>query len=166
MDMYVAFDSPSLTLQRHGDALLVEVFMNAEVDQDILKWLNWCRMYLQVTTVADICTADGKYIRRAVWEGRRERLWQQRYQWPRTVRPANCHWDTWRDVLTSPPPMPLRLRRAAPYALRLQENERAPPARVEGCATVRPKAHATSCPCFSGRINSAEQMAQSQFLVG
>ena len=99
--MYVAFDSPSLTLQRHGDALLVEVFMNAEVDQDILKWLNWCRMYLQVTSVADICTADGKYIRRAAWEGRRERLWQQRYQWPRTVRPANCHWDTWRDVLTS-----------------------------------------------------------------
>ena len=59
VDMYVAFDSPGLELQREGDALLVKVFMDAEVDQDILKWLNWCRMYLQVTSVADICTADG-----------------------------------------------------------------------------------------------------------
>jgi len=40
------------------------VFMDAEVDQETLKWLNWCRLYLQVTSVANICTADGKHI----WE--------------------------------------------------------------------------------------------------
>ena len=40
VDMYVAFDSPGLTLQREGDALLVELFMEAEVDQETLKWLN------------------------------------------------------------------------------------------------------------------------------
>jgi len=40
--MYVVFDSPILALQQEGDALLVEVFMEAEVDQEILKWLNWC----------------------------------------------------------------------------------------------------------------------------
>ena len=79
MDMFVAFNSPGLTLQRQGDALLVEVFMDAEVDQDVLKWLNWCRLYLQVTSVADICTADGKYVRQAAWEDKRERLWQQCY---------------------------------------------------------------------------------------
>ena len=65
VDMYVAFDSPVLELQRDGDALLVEVFMDAEVDQETLKWLNWCRLYLQVSSVADICTADGKFIRQA-----------------------------------------------------------------------------------------------------
>jgi len=87
VDMYVAFDSPGLELQRERDALLMEVFMEAEVDQETLKWLNWCRMYLQVTSVADICTADGKYIREAAWEGRRERLWQQRYQPVAPYRP-------------------------------------------------------------------------------
>ena len=65
--MYVAFDSPGLTLPRDGDALLVEVFMDAEVDQETLKWLKWCRLYLQVSSVADISTADGKYIRQAAY---------------------------------------------------------------------------------------------------
>ena len=72
VDMYVAFDSPVLELQRDGDALLVEVFMDAEVDQEPLKWLNSCRLYLQVSSVADICTANGKYIQQAAWEGQRE----------------------------------------------------------------------------------------------
>ena len=94
MDMYVAFDSPGLVLRREGDALLVEVFMDAEVDQETLKWLNWCRLYLHVSSVADICTADGKFIRQAAWDGKRERLWQQCYQWPRTIRPGRHHWIT------------------------------------------------------------------------
>ena len=53
VDMYMALDSPVLVLQREGDALLVEVFMDAEVDKETLKWLDWCQLYLQVTSVAD-----------------------------------------------------------------------------------------------------------------
>ena len=45
LGMYIAFDSPGLELLREGDALLMEVFMEAEVDQHTLKWLNWCRLY-------------------------------------------------------------------------------------------------------------------------
>ena len=58
VDMYVAFDSPGLELQWEGDALL-----------ETLKWLNWCRLYLQVTLLANKCMVDGKYIRQAAWEG-------------------------------------------------------------------------------------------------
>ncbi|CAJ1960545.1 unnamed protein product [Cylindrotheca closterium] len=63
LDIYVALDSPVLPLRCEGDALLIEVFMELEVDQAALKWLNWCRMFLQVCTVSDIVTADGRSIR-------------------------------------------------------------------------------------------------------
>ena len=52
--MYVAFDSPVLALQRVGDALLVEVVMDAEVDQQTLKWLNWCRLWSPSSTLTPI----------------------------------------------------------------------------------------------------------------
>ena len=28
-------------------------------------------------------------------------MWQQSYQWPRTVRPTKPHWDKWQEVLTT-----------------------------------------------------------------
>ncbi|CAJ1960198.1 unnamed protein product [Cylindrotheca closterium] len=43
LDIYVALDSPLIPLRCEGDALLIGVFMELEVDQDALKWLNWCR---------------------------------------------------------------------------------------------------------------------------
>ncbi|CAJ1931701.1 unnamed protein product, partial [Cylindrotheca closterium] len=46
LDMYMAFDSPALSLRCHHDALLIDLFMDLEVDQDDLLWLNWCRMFL------------------------------------------------------------------------------------------------------------------------
>ncbi|CAJ1963068.1 unnamed protein product [Cylindrotheca closterium] len=85
MDIYVAFDSPALPLQCVGDALLVEVFMDLEVNQDDLKWLNWCRMFLQACTVSDIVTADGRCIRQSAWRGERDGIHRSPYQWPRTV---------------------------------------------------------------------------------
>ncbi|CAJ1931689.1 unnamed protein product, partial [Cylindrotheca closterium] len=92
MDIYVAFDSPALPLRCVGDALLVEVFMDLEVDQDDLKWLNWCRMFLQVCTVSDIVTADGRSIRQSAWCGERDGIHRSPYQWPRTVQPNRDHW--------------------------------------------------------------------------
>jgi hypothetical protein len=100
MDIYVAFDSPVLPLRCSGDALLVEVFMDLEVDQEELKWLNWCRMYLQVCTVSDIATADGRCIRQSAWLGERDGMHRSRYQWPRTVRPNRNRWALWQDTLT------------------------------------------------------------------
>ncbi|CAJ1967468.1 unnamed protein product [Cylindrotheca closterium] len=100
MDIYVAFDSPALPLRCVGDALLVEVFMDLEVNQDDLKWLNWCRMFLQACTVSDIVTADGRCIRQSAWCGERDEIHRSPYQWPRTVRPNRNHWRLWQDTLT------------------------------------------------------------------
>ncbi|CAJ1946859.1 unnamed protein product [Cylindrotheca closterium] len=100
LDIYVALDSPVLSLRCDGDALLIEVFMELEVDQDALKWLNWCRMFLQVCTVSDIVTADGRSIRESMWHGERDYAHRSSYQWPRTVRPNRNHWKVWQDHLT------------------------------------------------------------------
>ncbi|CAJ1954229.1 unnamed protein product [Cylindrotheca closterium] len=69
LDVYMTFDSPALSLRCHHDALLIDLFMDLEVDQDNLLWLNWCRMFLQVFTVSDVTMADGRYIRQCIWDG-------------------------------------------------------------------------------------------------
>ncbi|CAJ1929819.1 unnamed protein product [Cylindrotheca closterium] len=98
LDMYVAFDSPALTLRYQHDTLLVNLFLKLEVDQDKLLWLNWCRMFLQVCTVSDITTADERFIRRAIWDGLRDDTVRSPYQWPRTVRPTRQHWELWQTL--------------------------------------------------------------------
>ncbi|CAJ1969985.1 unnamed protein product [Cylindrotheca closterium] len=100
LDIYVALDTPVLPLRCEGDALLIEVFMELEVDQDALKWLNWCRMFLQVCTVSDIVTADGRSIRESMWHGERDYTHRSSYQWPRTARPNRNHWRVWQEHLT------------------------------------------------------------------
>ncbi|CAJ1946478.1 unnamed protein product [Cylindrotheca closterium] len=38
----------------------MDIFIDALVDQEELLWLNWCRQYLQVTTLLELTTADGR----------------------------------------------------------------------------------------------------------
>ena len=99
-DVHVEFDSPQLQLHREEDQLLMSVFIEAEVDQEQLLWLNWCRMYLQAVTVSDIATADGTTIRYSSWHGGRNSPKRDSIQWPRSERPAEKHWKLWRNTLT------------------------------------------------------------------
>ena len=101
LDIFVACDTPIPATRCSGDSLLMEIFMEAEVNQDDLLWLNWCRLYLQVVTVSDLLTANGRAIRRSIWRGLRDDHGQDLYAWPRTVRPTPRHWETWRRVLSS-----------------------------------------------------------------
>ena len=93
--------SPALQLFREKDALLMDLFIEAEVDQETLLWLNWCRMFLNVTTLSDIATADGSCLVASVLEGVRPTWKRSPYTWPRTARPPPKRWDLWKDVLTS-----------------------------------------------------------------
>ena len=52
----------SLTLARKDDQFLMEAFYRAKYTAADLKKLNECRTFLKVVTLADICTADGKFI--------------------------------------------------------------------------------------------------------
>jgi hypothetical protein len=56
-------DTPLLTLQRVGDKFIIDSFHRHGFKGKQLVWLNLlCRLFLQVTTLADILTADGKLI--------------------------------------------------------------------------------------------------------
>ena len=99
-DVHVELDSPPLALRREGDCLLMELFMDAKVDQQTLLWLNWCRMFLHAVTLSDIVTADGSKVTTDAWTGRRDSHCLDRYQWPRTRRPSSRWWDLWRYWLS------------------------------------------------------------------
>ncbi|CAJ1952086.1 unnamed protein product [Cylindrotheca closterium] len=47
LDIYVACDSPALSHRCTDDSLLRDLFINLEVEQEELLWLNWCQMFLQ-----------------------------------------------------------------------------------------------------------------------
>lgn len=62
--MCVAFDSPVLSLQGEDNALLVELFMDAKVDQETLKWPNLPPLFTGVLSVGylysrQVHSADG-----------------------------------------------------------------------------------------------------------
>ena len=99
-DVHVEFISPQLPLHRAKDSLLMSVFIDAEVDQVDLMWLNWCRMYLEIVTVSDLVSADGSTIQLAPWLGRRFKHKRDLIQWPRSERPGEKHWKLWRETLT------------------------------------------------------------------
>ena len=101
LDIFISMELPSLSLRAKHDHLLMEIFMDRGVDQETLKWLNWCRMYLGVVSLSDMVTADGRQIRQSILNGVRDSQFISPYEWPRTVRPTANHWRTWRDTLSA-----------------------------------------------------------------
>ena len=60
---------PHLERQREGDRHLIPSFYSAGIRGKQLAQLNWCRLYLQVTTLADITTGSGDSITTCAWKG-------------------------------------------------------------------------------------------------
>ena len=64
-----------------------------------LRCLVDCRQYLQVTTLADITTADGTEI---ILHTRQGRIYKRKlfsYLWPRQPPRKNLDWNLWRHTL-------------------------------------------------------------------
>jgi hypothetical protein len=96
--IHIETDTPTLAKQCHTDKfLMVEFAKYCEIKQ--LPFLNYCHLHLQVNTLAEIVTADGRYITRAAWDGRRDPTRSNRYHWPEQKRPADSHWDTFQTAL-------------------------------------------------------------------
>ncbi len=91
---------PSLELYRWNDQFLMEEFARQGWKGHELKKLNECRMYLEVTTLAEITSVDGKNIKEMSWTGKKDKNKCNQYQWPRSPPslPAR-HWQIWRKAL-------------------------------------------------------------------
>ena len=89
----------------------MDIFIDELVDQDELKWLNWCRLHLHVTTLSELTTADGRSLTAAALRGEPSGHFKEAYNWPRTRRPGPSHWALWRSILSQAVLRPYSRRR-------------------------------------------------------
>jgi hypothetical protein len=66
-----------------------------------LQKLNQCRMFLQVTMLSDIVTADNRYITRTAREGNFDNTWPHYHRWPNQGNPGVNKRTFWREQLSS-----------------------------------------------------------------
>ena len=71
-----------LKLRSQGDEFLTAAFVRHGIKGKALLRMNMCRLYLQVDSVSDITTADGRYITWAAQHGRRDHTLPQYHRWP------------------------------------------------------------------------------------
>jgi hypothetical protein len=85
-------------LLRRGDANLMDAFRSLNLKTAQIRLLNYCRLFLQVETLAEICTADGSRLLPTAWQGRSLPS-SSTLLWPRQGRPNS--WAVWKQSLAS-----------------------------------------------------------------
>ena len=92
-------------LERDHDLFLMDEVCaksKEEVSDANVRIINYCRNYLEVQRLSDICTADGQFILKSVWDGdlcitqsqsRLDEIIQE--------KPAKKEWTQWRKLLKS-----------------------------------------------------------------
>ena len=93
---YPQFWTP--TLLREHDRCIMDIFIQVNQDSDALHKLNSCRICLQVITLADITTLDGKSLLPSIHKGKIHRTSSLR--WPRQKVPGTW-WKLWSQFLTT-----------------------------------------------------------------
>ena len=88
----------SIPTQRQNDQHLIDAFVFQGYQGQALIDLNDCRLHLQATTLADLCTIDGKEITVDAWEGRFNPQ-RRRQDWIKTYRPGPNKWTQWQQAL-------------------------------------------------------------------
>ena len=81
---------------RGGDKNLVESFCTLNWSTSKMNNLNYCRLFLQVETLAEISNTDGLSILPAAWQGRALPS-NSTLLWPRQERPNS--WTLWRKAI-------------------------------------------------------------------
>ena len=89
-----------------NDLFLMEDVVNHMNTGDITK-INYCRLYLQVTTLSDIVSADGKYIKQECYNCTKTNQTARTTNdnaWPRQGKPGKTEikaWQTFLNVYTA-----------------------------------------------------------------
>jgi hypothetical protein len=98
-DLYVKDTLPTLRQYRERDQFLMESFITSGYRKKQLQTLNECRKALQVTTLAEITSADGLYLEPWAWKGLAKVTSLNAYQWPRRPPLTTQHWSLWQRAL-------------------------------------------------------------------
>lgn len=86
-------------LSRVGDIAIMDFFIRLELSHHHLAALNACCCFLQVVTLADIVTADGKAITTWAKNGIRSTDRTSSLRWTKQSRPNDSTWSFWLSVL-------------------------------------------------------------------
>jgi uncharacterized protein YbaR (Trm112 family) len=103
---------PKPTYERQGDEYIMEVVCSPttayELDRNKLKsykdaeirQIYYCKSYLNVQRISDLCTADGDFILPSVAKGERSiRQCASKLEEIRQERPEGTSWTIWRKFL-------------------------------------------------------------------
>ena len=91
--------------ERENDIFLMDAVcapMKEELSDAKVRTINYCRNYLEVKRLSDICSANRHYIITSVRDG--NRLVTQCQSWLEEIfqdRPGNKQWAEWRKLLRS-----------------------------------------------------------------
>ena len=88
-------------LERHGDRYIMDVALSCDrLTKCDIKFINYCRLHLQMLTISDMCNAAGTELADGVVKGFRCR--SQSYsilEEPLQARPNELVWGIWRRFL-------------------------------------------------------------------
>ena len=91
-------------LLREEDKNLASVLEHATkidvINKGEWRTMNRCRLYLNVITVADITTGNGKEIDINFWRGEKDIFRSRNVGWPDQGNPSKRDWATWRRILS------------------------------------------------------------------
>lgn len=94
---------PFPPLQRQKDQYLMDLVYTHDYPKKIISNINQCRLFLQVLTISDITTVDGKYIDLTCYEHKSATRRNQRsFHQPRKKPNKSIwhYWTTWVNTLT------------------------------------------------------------------
>ena len=100
-DMHLQIDKLFIPkIQRQYDVHLMDLILDStKYTPREIRGLNYCRLYLQATTVSDICLVDGKTLDPAMLQGTFSQFGSRTkgltiYQ----ERPSETEWTLWRRI--------------------------------------------------------------------
>ena len=91
----------NVILRRANDRFIMAEVSKAEYNftNTDLKHINRCRIYLRVTSQADITNGNGLKLRNGVMKGELTQHHRDYYLWPRQDRPGLSSWRIWRKAI-------------------------------------------------------------------
>ena len=88
-----------LRTKRVNDSFLMDVLAAGPASKTQLSQVNRCRLFLQIQTLFDMVTGDGRRIREDVWKGKRTLHFTSNISWPKQENPPSRDWTARRKVL-------------------------------------------------------------------
>jgi hypothetical protein len=84
---------------RHNDCILMDSFNDPNSLASTVERINHCRLFLQVTSLADLCNGTGTALLPAAYHGHPLPDSHSTLKWPRQVRPPASSWAAWQHAL-------------------------------------------------------------------